>query len=213
MRWRGDRGNADAHMIKEKIREFVKYHRRKSTPQGQSQAGTQVSQTPTEREDRCKCRSCGSDGDLIQHLHESSECLEAYIQNYLTVTDGEVDTRKSIFRLSIMLNMCARVECAQKTSFTYLGPHLTKSEECLAFYQNEGVNLALPNWNQDVSASMIGKKIAQMKRAINEAKKREQSIGCSSYREELSQLLCHVCGKCGAMGPDIGEEDFVLRWW
>ena len=219
MGWRGDRENADAHMIKEKIRKFVQYHQKKSTPQGQPEAGTQVSQAagtqvsqaPTECEDRCKCRSCGGDGDLIQHLYERSQCLGAYIQHYLTVTDGEVDIEKSIFQLSIVLNMCARVECAQKTSFTYLGPHLTKNKECLAFYQNKGVNLALPNWTQEVSASMIGKKIAQMKRAINEAKTREQSIGCASYREELSKLLCHVCLKCGAMGPDLGEEDFALR--
>ena len=211
MGWRGDRENSDVNIIKERIRTFVRYHRKKSTPQGQSQAGTQVSEAPTEHEDRGPCRSCGHDGDLIEHLYERSQCLDAYIQNYLTVTEDEVDVRKSIFWLSIVLNMCARAECAEKKSFTYLGGHLNKSKDCLHFYQSEGVYLALPNWNPDLSAPMIGKRIAQIRRVINKEKKKAQSIGCTSYREELSQLLCHVCGKCGAMGPDIGEEDFVLR--
>ena len=211
MGWRGDRENADVNTIKERIRTFVRNHGKKSTPQGQSQAGTQVSEAPTEHEDRGQCRSCGSDGDLIEHLYESSQCLEAYIQNYLPVREDDVDVRKSIFHLSILLNMCARVECAQKTSFAYLARHLNKSKECLLFYQSEGVNLALPKWNPDVSASMIGKRIAQMRRTITEAKKKEQSIGCTSYREELSQLFLHACVMCGAMGPDLGEEVFQLR--
>ena len=211
MGWRGERENADVNTIKERIRTFVKYHRKKSTSQGQSQAGTQVFEAPTESEDSGQCSSCGSDEDLIEHLYEHSNCLDAYIQNYLTVTEDEVDIRKSIFRLSIVLNMCARVECAEKKSFTYLGRHLNNSKECLHFYQSEGVYLALPNWNHGVSASMIGKRIAQMRRVINKAKKKEQSIGCTSYREELSHLFLHACVKCGAIGPDHGEEEFALR--
>ena len=211
MRWRGDREAADAHIIKEKIRDFVRKHRTKKPTQVQSQSGTQAAQAPTDVEDRFKCRSCGYGGDLIQHFFESSQCLEAYMEMFLPVTEDEVDNRESIFRLSIVLNLCARVECAQKTNFKYIAPHLNKNEECLKFYQSEGIYLDLPNWNPDASASVISKWIKKMRRAIKEVKEKEQSIGCTHYREELSQILRHICGKCAVMGPEVGEEDFGLR--
>ena len=209
--WRGDREIADAQIIKEKIRNFVKNQRKKKTLQGQSQSGTPVSQAITDGGERCRCRSCGCDRDLIQHLFESFQCLEAYIQNFLPVAEDEVDVRKSIFQLSIVLNMCARVDCDEKKDFTYLGSHLNRNEECLAFYQREGVNLGLPKWNPEASGRIISNKIAQMRRTMNEKKREEQSYGCVSYREELSQILNYVCCRCGTMGPVVGEEHFVMR--
>ena len=202
---------ADEHIIKEKIRSFVKYHRRKKTPQVQSQSGTQVSQAPTDVEDKFKCRSCGYGGDLIQHLFESSQCLDAYIERYLPVTEDEVDVQKSIFELSVVLRMCARVDCAQRNDFTYLAAHLNRNEHCLEFYQREGVHLGLPRWSPEASAVIISNKLAEMRRSTNEKKRKEQSYGCLSYKEELSKILDHVCCRCSAMGPVVGEDSFDLR--
>ena len=215
MGWRGDRENADVNTIKEKLRNFVKNHSRKNTQESPSQSGTQVSESVSDfvssylTESGDQCSSCGHSGDLVQHLIASSQCRKSYVKNHLT--DEEIDARKTMFQLCIVLNVCARTNCAERKKFTYLGPHLNKSEECLEFYQSEGVYLAFPNWVCDMSASTISKRIAQMRRVIHESKKKEQNIGCNSYREELSQLFLHACVKCGAMGPDLGEEDFALR--
>ena len=211
MGWRGESGIADAQIIKERIRNFVKNQRKKKTPRGQPQSGTKVSQSLTDGGDRYRCRSCGCDRDLIQHLFENFPCLEAYIQHFLVAAEDEVDVRKSIFQLSIVLNMCARVECEQKNDFTYLGSHLNRSEECLAFYQNEGVELGIPKWNPEASGRIISNKIAQMRRTMNEKKREEQSYGCVSFREELSRILNYACCRCGTLGPVAGEEQFVMR--
>ena len=208
--WRGDREAADAHIIKEKVRRFVRYHKNERNHQQPSQPGTQVSQGQTDVEDRRKCKSCGWDGDLIQHFHEDMQCLEAYKQSYLPVADGEMDVQKTIFKVSIVLNICARVDCEQRTDFTYLGSHLSRNEDCLEFYQSEGVQLSLPKWNPEASGRIISHMIAKMRRAIKDKKRKEQSYGCVYYREELSKILSHVCSKCCAMGPVDGEH-FVLR--
>ena len=215
MGWRGDREKADESIIKEKIRNFVRYERRKNNQQGQTEAGTQVSQSTSDivsskvNETGWKCSSCGHDGDLIQHLYASYQCLDAYAENHLT--KEEVEPRKSIFQLAIVLNMCARADCGQKKDFTYLAAHLNNSEDCLQFYQREGVDLALPSWNSEAGGRMISKKISQMRRIINDRKRKEERNGCVFYREELAHVLNHICCKCGAMGPVAGEEDFVMR--
>ena len=215
MKWRGDRQNADKHIIKEKIREFVKYHRKKSNQHRQVQLGTQATQplpndVPSSvKETGSRCSSCGEDGDLIQHLHTSSQCREAYVRHYLT--DDEVDIRRSLFQLSIVLNMCVRLECKERADFTYLGTHLNRHDKCLEFYQNEGVYLALPKWNPEASSRMISNRIAQMRRMIKQNKQKKQSSGHVTYRKELMQILSHVCCKCGNMGPLVGEDGFVLK--
>ena len=213
MKWRGDRQNADKHIIKEKIREFVKYHRKKNNQHRQAQLGTLASQhspsfVPSSiNETGGSCSSCSEHGDLIQHLHASLQCREAYVKHYLT--DDEADIRRSIFQLSIVLNICVRLECKERAGFTYLGTHLNRNEECLEFYQSEGVYLAL--WNLNASSRIISKKISQMRRMIKQNKLKEQSFGSMAYEKELMQVLDHVCCKCGTMGPLVGEDGFVLR--
>ena len=213
MGWRGDRENADDNIIKEKLRNFKNNHRRRKSQESPSESGTQVSQSTDDfvafylEESSEHCNSCGSTFDLLQHLNASCECRKAYVEMHLT--EEEVDVRNSLFQLSIVLNICARVGCAERRKFFYLGVHLRKSVECLEFYQSEGVYLDLPNWNPDGSSAMISKRISQMKRAITEAKKKAQNLGCTSFRKELSQLFQYVC-KCAAIGPDLGE-DFALR--
>ena len=214
MGWRGDRVMADNNIIKEKIRNFVKNHQRKRTLE--SDCGTEASQTSQNLDDLLdelsrqtggQCRSCEHVGDLIRHLGSSSQCRLAYVKNYLA--GEELSARKSMFHLCAVLNVCGRVECAEE--FTYLGPHLNSSDECLEFYRREGTHLALPNWSLTASPSWISRKISYMRRNLRDAKKRELGQGCASYRSELSRLLEHTCCKCGIMGPVVGEEDFVMK--
>ena len=213
MGWRGDRGIAVERIIKEKIRDFVKNHSRRKTQESQSESGTQFSQSASDflKEIGEQCSSCGHGGDLVQHLIAISPCRKAYVKNHLT--GEEVDSRKSMFELCLVLNLCARVGCAGQLGYTYkyLGPHLKTSPECLEFYQSEGVLLGLPNWSLDASPALISKKIAQMKRLIKASKTRKEGFGYVPYRTELSQLLAHICCRCGTMGPVVGEDDFVLR--
>ena len=215
MGWKGDKENADSKDIREKIRNFVRmYERRKKTQQSQSESGTQASQSTWDfvnsylNETGTQCSYCGHNGDLVQHLIASCQCRQVYVKNNLTEEEGGV--RKSIFDLCIVLKLCARVGCTHQTEFTYLAPHLKKSNECLDFYRSEGVHLGLPGWSLEASPAMISKKIAQMRRMINTSK-REQGCGFLSFKHELSQLLAHVCCRCGAMGPVEGEDDFVLK--
>lgn len=196
MGWRGAKEKADVHTIKEKIREFTKYHKKKV--RGVEKAKETSSSIPPQ-ENRNKCSSCSEEGDLIQHLVTSSQCRRAYVKNFLA--EEEVDVRKSVFELGIVLGMCVRYDCGEKTNFTYLGPHLKNNSDCLHFYQNEGVFLSIPNWKKDTSPAVISKMIAQIKRNIT---------GRSTMKHELSQLLAHVCCKCGAFGPSLGEE-FSLK--
>ena len=215
MGWRGDRENADVLTIKEKLRNFVKNHSRKRTGEGQSESGTQVSQSTSEfvssflKETGEQCSSCGHGGHLVQHLIGSPQCRKVYVKKHLT--EDEVDARISIFQLCIVLNICARVDCAGQPEFTYLGPHLKRSDDCLEYYRREGVHIGLPNWNLDASPALISKQIAKMRRLITASKKREQGCDYLSYKNELSQLLAHTCCRCGTMGPVIGEDDFVLK--
>ena len=57
--------------------------------------------------------------------------------------------------MSIVLNICVRLECKERAGFTYLGTHLNRNEECLEFYQSEGVYLAL--WNLNANSKIISK--------------------------------------------------------
>ena len=145
MGWRGAKEKADVNIIKEKIREFNKYHEKKV--RGIERQKETKSSAPVQ-ENRNKCSSCSEDGDLIQHLVTSSQCRRAYVKNFLT--EDEVDVRKSMFELGVVLGMCVRYDCGEKTNFAYLGPHLKSNNECLHFYQNEGVYLSIPNWKNKV---------------------------------------------------------------
>ena len=80
--------------------------------ESQSESGTQVSQSASDilKEIGDHCSSCGHGGDLVEHLIASFQCRQAYVKNYLT--EEEVDGRKSMFDLCIVLNLCARVGCA-----------------------------------------------------------------------------------------------------
>ena len=50
-----------------------------------------------------------------------------------------------------------------------------------------------------------------MKRVMNQNKENEQRCGYITYGKELTQLLEHVCSRCGSMGPVDGEDAFVMR--
>ena len=214
MRWKGNKETANYNIIKEKIREFVKFQKKKKNQSNRAQHGAESSQASTDGapsstdENHNRCSSCTEDGDLVQHLQTSSECLDAYVKHYLG--QNLVDIRTSLFRLSIFLNICVRSDCSSRRDFTYLRAHLNRNEACLEFYQNEGAHLEL--WNVDVSSQIISKKIAHMKRVMKQSKTNDENCGYAAYTEELTHVLEHVCCKCGVMGPPVeGEDDFVLR--
>ena len=134
-----------------------------------------------------------------------------------------INMRLAIFQVAIMINICARVECTERNSSRYIGQHINRNEDCLEFYRNEGVFLALPNWKEDASSQFVGKKLSQMKRSLNEKKVKERSCGYLSFQNELSELLVEVCSGCGAMGPDAegvvskmticGRDNFGKELW
>ena len=205
MGWRGSKEEADVNIIKEKIREFTKYHKKKVRS---TEEQRETISSTTVQESQVRCSKCSEEGDLIQHLVISSQCRKAYVNKFLS--GEELDVRNSVFQLGIVLNMCVRFDCAEKTNFTYLGPHLKNNSECLLFYQNEGVYLSIPNWKKDTSPALISKMIAQLRRKIAASKEKERACGSVNLKKELSQLFTHVCCCCGAMGPSLGEE-FSLK--
>ena len=214
MRWRGDKERADNDILKEKIRDFVRRHKKKDNRHSQAGARSQVSQCEIgvagsiTAESGLKCSSCEEEGDLMQHLLASSQCRLAYVKHFLT--DDEVDSQTSLFQLSISLNMCARLGCTERKGFTYLASHLDRSEECLEFYQSEGVKLGFPNWDPSASSRIISKKISQIRRQMKESRAKMSSSSCEKFKGELSHLLEHVCRKCGKMGPGVGDGEFRL---
>ena len=151
--------------------------------------------------------ACGHVGNLVEHLNTSSQCRLGYVKHFLT--GDEENPRKSVFQLCIILNLCGREGCEEE--FSYLGPHLNSSDECLEFYRLEGIHLALPHWSLDASPSWISRKIAGMRRNLRDSKRKEKEFCYASYRLELSRLLTHTCCKCGIMGPVVGEENYVMR--
>ena len=216
MKWRGNREGADRYTIQERIRKFTNYHHMKNR-QSQTQSETQATPTslrdaPTNsgtsfNENGSRCSSCSEEGHLMRHLEESVQCLNSYAEYYLG--EDEVDSRRTIFRLSIILNLCANRNCPDRIMFEYLGAHLNKNEECLEFYQEEGAHLAL--WDRSVSSRIISKKVAHLKRIMKQNKEKEQTCGYITYGKELTQLLAHVCCRCGSMGPVGGKDGFTMR--
>ena len=216
MGWRGDVEMADSNIIKEKIRNFVKNYTRKRSLEDEVDRGTEASETSQniddllvelEKESVGQCRACGHAGELIRHLDSSSHCRLGYVKMYLP--GEEISVRLSLFQLSVVLNVCRRPGCEEE--FSYLGPHLNRSDECLEFYRREGMHLALPHWSMTASPSWISRKVAFMRRNLHESKKKERGRGYTSYRSELSRILAHTCCKCGNMGPVVGEANFVMK--
>ena len=212
MNWKGEKEKATVGIVKQKIGDFLRYQRKRLNSGGETQGAASSSiRTTNAKENRSKCSNCDENGDLIQHLVSHSQCRRAYVNKYLT--EDEVDIRKTVFQLGVVLGVCVRVGCSENTNFTYFGPHLKQNSDCLDFYHNEGIYLSLPNWPKDQSPNVISKNIAQLKRRIIAAKEKEQSCGIMIFKKELSQLLAHVCVKCGCMGPTTGEEFLLKGGW
>ena len=81
---------------------------------------------------------------------------------------------------------------------------------CNIIKLSEDSSLSFPNWQPEDSARIIGRRMSQMKRRINEDKRKEDSRGCSSFKKEIGDLLSHVCFKCGSVGPILEEELFQI---
>ena len=234
--WRGAREDADATVIDSKIKNFLSKHKSKSRHQQllESQPAITHSQpsaadnTSERFNENNKCGSCNQVVDLISHFHEAEECLKVYVRHHLPkdFCGGMMDAinmRKSIFHLSIIIGICARVQCPARNSFRYIAQHLNRNEDCLDFYRNEGVLIVLPNWREDASAHIVGRKIAGIKRSLYEKKVKERTRGYLSFQKELSGLLERACSGCGAMSPDAedvastmttcGRDDFDNQLW
>ena len=213
--WKGSREDADANVIDTKIKRFLLNQKAKNRRQLLVELQPDASSQPSAGDGaserygaKNKCDSCDQPVDVIPHLYEAEGCLKAYMRHHLHegLCGETVNMRKSIFHLSIMMGTCARPDCPARNSPAFITQHLTRSEDCLEFYRSEGVFIALPNWKEDESAHMVGKKITQIKRSIHEKKLKERSCGYLSFHKELSELLGKVCAGCGAMGPDAEEE-------
>ena len=211
--WRGDKADVDARIILQKIQKMLENRRQRRFEEKDGDQGTQDG---TENDQRSSgCGSCGFEGDLMEHLSERQECFEAYVKHYISKDQPDDSSddylrRKLMFQLSAVLNTCARVQCSSRKDVAYLGTHLAAKSQCLQYYQNEGVFLSLPHWQPEDSARIIGRRVSQLKRRINESKRKEDSCGCSSLKKEISALLSHVCFKCGTMGPVLDEELFQM---
>ena len=211
--WRGDKADADASIILQKIQKMLENRRQRRL---EEENGNEGKQNVTEDDRRLSgCRSCGFEGNLMEHLKESQECFEAHVKHYISTEQPDDSSenylrKKLMFELSAVLNTCARVECSSRKDVAYLATHLVANSQCLQYYQNEGISLGLLHWQPEDSARIIGRRISQLKRRINECKRKEDSRGCSSFKKEISALLSHVCFQCGTMGPVSGEELFQM---
>ena len=204
MAWRGE-SNAESQVIREKILNFVKNMRRKTS---QNMGRERTTRTQPSGPRGSKCESCSYQGGIVQHLLAEDSCLSEYSKMYLPQgqsLQSQIGKRKSIMMLSIVLNLCAMPSCSNRHLDSYVATHLTKNVQCLQFYQTEGAALAFP-WDPETSAKLIGKKIAQIKRALKGEVAAEDRIGLTSYANELSSLFKHVCFKCGTMGPASGNQ-------
>ena len=234
--WRGGKEDADPNVIDSKIKRFLLNHKARSCQQNSMESqNTAPSQTPTAADHESQnydandlCGSCDQRVDLIPHFHQNEECLRVYMRHHLPEDlwrgrRDAINMRLAIFQVAIIMNICARVECTERNSSRYIGRHINRNEDCLEFYRNEGVFLALLNWKEDASSQFVGKKLSQMKRSLNEKKVKEGSCGYLSFQNELSELLVEVCSGCGAMGPDAegvvskmticGRDNFGKELW
>ena len=209
--WKGDKANADAKLILQKIQTML-VNRRKRRCQEEVTEGSQRTHNTTKNPNISSgCRSCGYQGGLMEHLSERQDCFEEHVKHYITKEQPEDSSddylrRKLMLELSAVLNTCARMQCSTRRDVEYLGTHLAASSQCLQHYQHEGVYLSLPNWKPEDSSRIISRRVSQMRRRINESKTREDSRGYSSFKKEIGNLLSHVCFKCRTMGPVLEEE-------
>ena len=215
--WKGPKADADPKAISAKIKKMLANRKIRGTTEVPESQSTQCSQQPLEYASGTSiCRSCEYQGDLVQHLHERNQCFEANVKHYISKNHPENNDdytrRKLMFQLSAVLNTCARIECTSRGNIKYLGTHLAAYVQCHQFYQNEGVYLNLPNWSPEASSRIIGRKISQIKRKIQESKEKEDSDECKLFWKEIGELLSHVCFKCGTMGPVLEEEYFNMTF-
>ena len=171
LEWRGAREEADSNAIDAKIKRFLLNHKAKSRQQTLQESQNDVQSQASAPDDAStnydannRCGSCDQIVDLLAHLYEDEGCLKEYMQHYLPEdlcrgVGYQLNMRKSIFHLSVIMKMCARVDCPARNSSRYFTQHLNENEDCLDFYRNEGVFIALPNWKADASAHIVGKKL------------------------------------------------------
>ena len=205
MAWRGE-SVADDQTIRKKILNFLKNMRRRANSNIEREMETRIQPSC---QSVLKCESCSFRGGIVQHLLEEGQCLSAYAKKYLPQGEsfeGDVGKRKSIMKLSFVLNLCALPSCSNRHLDCYVANHLTKNVQCLLFYQTEGAALAFP-WGSESSARIIGKKIQQIKRTLKDKVAAEEKTGVTTYSDELAALFTHVCYKCGAMGPPLPGGD------
>ena len=127
--WKGAKADADAETILSKINQMLTNRRKRKAAEVPESRSPQNSQHPPEDTSHTRvCRSCEYQGDLMEHLHENHRCFEANVKHYISKdqpeTSNDYSKRKLMFELSIVLNTCARIECASKEGIKYLGTHL-----------------------------------------------------------------------------------------
>ena len=203
MGWRGE-SVADGQVIREKILNFLKNMRRTTR---QNMARENENRFQPSNQSVFKCESCNTYGGIVQHLLDEEQCLIEYAKRYLPEgqsLEGDPGNRKTVMWLSFVLNLCAFPSCTSRNLDSYVANHLTKNEQCLLYYQTEGVALDFP-WNTETSARLIGKRIAEIKRSLREKVAAEERIGLTIYCTKLSSMFAHICYLCGTMGPAGGD--------
>ena len=198
MGWKGPSENAETATIKKKECMFRRNFLRKDRQPNENQHSQQIENASTNLENqRAKeesCQFCQHQGQLVHHLHQTSRCLRAYVQQYLP-TRGHLYVGKNdlaVFELGLVTLFCPNPTCVGSLQEEGFNRHVRGG--CLESYQDEGKRLY--QWDSGLGAALLCTKLwkrrAWLKNYIKEA---------GTYEENLAKALRIVCFQCKIRGP------------
>ena len=209
MGWHGSTANVDSGTLKEKIRQFRKNFKRrnKSSSEGSmqdqfSQQSNHVKRQISDGINQHQCQFCYVEDVLVQHLHNSKACLNAYLQQHLLnrahMYRGK--SRLALFDLGLLCSFCPNPNCEGNLKSEGLGRHLQGS--CLKVFQAEGCQLF--NWTPNLSGASIQEKLRHRKSKLKSFDGSGQGI--DAYQQELAAVLKFSCSRCSIQGPLMGSK-------
>ena len=209
MGWKGSSENAETATIKKKEsifrRNFLRKDRHDQGSQHLQRTENASPNLDSQRPQEDFCQFCQHQGQLAHHLHQTSHCLRAYVQQHLP-TRGHLYMGKhdlAIFDLGLMALFCSNPACQgslQQEGFTR---HFQGG--CLKYYLDEGEKLF--QWDNELGVNLLCNKLA-----LRKANLRKRIKEAGNYEENLAKTLKIACFRCNLRGPLLsanGHKMFV----
>ena len=228
MGWRGSPEGAKSEVINGKIGQFRWNQNKRSKGGFNSNEGIDSQRSQLRDEASCQldsgtfegncCEFCDHQGQLINHLHQTRPCLDAYLQQYMPTRSALYvgKGRLAVFDLTILLSLCCNPSCniriSNKVNSKQAAEALSKHLKgpCLNFYQNEGACLC--GWPKELDMQGVISKLIKRRGVLRKSEKHsteEKRVG--RYQSEFDEMLTRECCNCLVRGPFLGQRKHDLE--